>query len=93
MIEQVRTYFLEMGGSADAFQIMLSTRSDQMRYLSEREKERFGFRGSDVSWEEFTEAKWIERYGADRWGAIKACLFKSDDFNECVKHGYKLYPN
>jgi hypothetical protein len=92
MLQHVRSYFIEMGGVPEAFEIMLSTSSDQMRYLTEAEKDKFGFRGADASWEEFSEARMIKQYGLQRWRFTKACAAKSGNFNGCLQQAYELYP-
>ena len=92
LVEELRKYFFEMGGTEEGFHIMLSTPSDRVRYLTIAEVDKFGFSGHDPSWQELNDAKFVERYGEIRWRLIKPCAEKSGDLKSCEKKAYELYP-
>ena len=92
LVENLRSYFIEMGGNEDAFRLMLSTPSDRGRFLSTAELDKFGLRGQDPAWEELSNAKMVERYGPVRWPLIKQCSSISGDLVGCVRKAYERYP-
>ncbi|MBV9780128.1 MAG: hypothetical protein JOY62_09165 [Acidobacteriaceae bacterium] len=93
LIEYLKDYFVkEMGGSEEAFRLMLSTPSDSLRLLSAAEMDRLGLRGEDPAWDELINAKMIERYGPIRWPLIKRCIGPSGDIAGCEKRVYEQYP-
>jgi hypothetical protein len=50
LMQYVRQYFLELGVSADAYDIMMRTDSSDMRYFSPAELARLGLRGQSPDW-------------------------------------------
>jgi len=94
LVEQLRQYYVdEMGGSPEAFRIIMTTPSTSIRYLSQDEMLALGIVGEDPAWAEYNEAQFIQRYGRERWAAIAACLKNSRDFARCEAEGYRLHPN
>jgi hypothetical protein len=94
LVEQLRQYYVdEMGGSTEAFRIIMTTPSTSIRYLSQGEMLAFGIVGEDPAWAEYNEAQFIQRYGRERWAVIAACLKNSRDFARCEAEAYRLYPD
>ena len=93
LAENLRQYYVdEMGGSPEAFRMMMTTASTSIRYLSTSEMWELGVIGEDPAWAEYSEAQFIERYGRERWAVITACLKDGREFNSCVARAYDLYP-
>jgi hypothetical protein len=93
LVENLRQYYIEqMGGSPEAFQIMMITSSTSIRYLSLSEMLELRIIGEDPAWAEYNEAQFIQRYGRERWTVITACLKDGREFNPCVAEAYRLYP-
>ena len=62
LVEQLRQYYVdEMGGSPEAFQIIMSTPSGSIRYLSLTEMSALGIIGEDPAWAEYNEAQFIQQ--------------------------------
>ena len=93
LAENLRQYYVdEMGGSPEAFRMMMTTPSTSIRFLSTRELLELGVMGEDPAWAEYNEAQFIERYGRQRWAVIRACLKDGHEFNPCEAKAYALYP-
>jgi hypothetical protein len=93
LVENLRQYYVdEMGGSPEAFRIMMTTASTSIRYLSLSEMLELGIIGEDPAWAEYNEAQSIQRYGRERWAIITACLKDGREFNPCVAEAYRSYP-
>jgi ATP-dependent protease ClpP protease subunit len=93
LVEVARQYFASMNADERAFKVMLRTPSDKVYYLSPREKDDFNFRGQDPAWEEFSEARFVQRYGKLRWGHIKKCLNPdASNLTRCEHRAYEQYP-
>ncbi len=94
MVEDLRKYFVgEMGGSDEAFRLIMTTPSDQLRALSFTELKELGLNGQDPSYEEYSEALMIKKYGQSRWSFIKACIAPSGNLPECEKKAYERFPD
>jgi ATP-dependent protease ClpP protease subunit len=94
LVEQLRAYFIEMGGDERAFRIIMRTSSDKAYFINEREIEAFGFRGDDPAWDEHNEAILTKQYGKRRWPFMKKCLeSQPNGFNNCQLKAIQLYPN
>lgn len=92
LVENLRKYLIdEMGGNEDAFRLMLSTPSDDVRFLSFGEMQKFGLFGTDPAWDEYSEAQSVKRFGAKRWKFIKHCIESSA--GDCVQKAYEQYPD
>ena len=50
LMEYLRTYFIQLGVSEDAFRLMMNTGSSDMRYFSPRELDLFGMRWESPEW-------------------------------------------
>jgi hypothetical protein len=59
LIAELHKHFTDMGGSEEAFRIMLSVPSDHVRYLTMAEMERLGFHGNDPAWDELNDATFV----------------------------------
>jgi hypothetical protein len=97
LVEQLRQYYVdEMGGSPEAFRIIMTTSSTSIRYLSQDEMLALGIVGQDPAWAEYNEALFIQHYGRERWAVIAPCLENSKggrDFARCETEAYRLYPD
>jgi ATP-dependent protease ClpP protease subunit len=94
LVEALRKYFIDdMGGNEQAFRLMMSTPSYDVRFLSFAEMQEFGLLGNDPVWDEYNEAQEVKQYGTKRWPLIKRCIGPSGDFAGCVKKVYELYPD
>jgi hypothetical protein len=79
MVKKLHTYFVdEMGGSDEAFRLIMSTPFSQPRMLSDEEISGLGLRGRDPAFEEYAEAKLSAKYGPRRWASLKACMVQYD---------------
>lgn len=93
MVGELRKYFIsEMNGSDEAFRLMVTTPSDQVRVLTFAELRDLGLNGEDASYEEYSEALNIKKYGTVRWPLIKDCVGPSGDLAGCEKKAYELFP-
>jgi len=94
LVENLRQYYVdEMGGSPEAFRIMMTTPSTEMRYLSSDEKSKLGIVGEDPAWAEYEEAQFIQRFGRERWAVMTACRNDGREFEACVAEAYRFYPD
>jgi hypothetical protein len=94
LVQGLRQYYVdEMGGSLDAFQMIMNTASTSVRYLEPAEKAALGIAGEDPAFSEYNEAIMIKRYGRERWGFISSCWDKTHDFDKCVGQAFREYPN
>ena len=94
LVEKLRQYYVdEMGGSPEAFRIIMSTPSVSIRYLSFAELSALGIMGEDPAWAEYHEAQYIQRYRRERWVVISACLKDGRKFPDCEGEAYRLYRN
>lgn len=74
LAEVVRAYWYDMGGLPDAFQIMLATPSERMRWLDQGTVRGLGIAGLDPAWDELRTAKMIVAHGTQRWAYIRGCM-------------------
>jgi hypothetical protein len=58
LMAYLRDYFVKLGVSAAAWEIMMGTDSDGMRYFAPAELDRLGLRGEDPAWEKLYDLKW-----------------------------------
>jgi hypothetical protein len=54
-----------MNGDEEAFRLIMSTPSDQVRVLTYAEMQQFGLAGNDPAWEEFTEAQAVKLWAPE----------------------------
>lgn len=74
LTDAVRAYWSDMGGLPDAFQVMLATPSERMRWLDQGTVRGLGIAGLDPAWDELRTAKMIVAHGAQRWAYIRGCI-------------------
>lgn len=58
LMAYLRDYFAKLGVSAAAWDIMMGTDSNGMRYFAPAELDRLGLRGEDPAWEKLYDIKW-----------------------------------
>ena len=93
MVGNLRKYFIgEMGGSDEAFRLIMTTPSDQLRVLTYDEMVHLGLNGIETSYDEYNDAQMVKKYGQARWSFIKACVGSSADLDGCEKRAYSRYP-
>jgi hypothetical protein len=93
MVDELRKYFTGMGGTEDAFRLMMSTHPEDISYLNEDEAQRFGFSGRDPAYDEVVSARNAIRVGPVRWRIYKqTCLTGEDDIFKCMESILKRYP-
>lgn len=99
MVSNLRNYFVsEMGGSEEAFTLIMATPFSAPRTLTDEEISRLGLTGKDPAFEEHLEAKMIAKYGPRRWPLLKECmntfapLHDAAGYKACENRVYKLYP-
>jgi hypothetical protein len=99
MVSNLRIYFIdEMGGSEEAFRLIMATPSSAPRMLTDEEISRLGLIGKDPAFEAHLEAKLIGKYGPRRWPLLKECMNKfiplqdGAGFKACQNRVYELYP-
>jgi hypothetical protein len=93
LLEKLRHYFVdEMGGSPEAFRLMMATESGSIRYLSTNEISDWGIAGDDPAFAEYSDAQMIQRYGRERWAVIVACTGAGRQMSSCEEEAYRRYP-
>lgn len=92
IVSRLKAYFLSMGASEEAFRLLINTPSTAIRYVDRDKAEDLGLVGNDPSWDEMTDARFIEMYGRQRWLFIKPCMQKSGDIKGCAEQASRLYP-
>jgi len=96
LINGINSYFGEMRASPDLLHTMMTVPSSSIKYLSDREIDALGVRGTDPAWDEYSEAGFVQKYGATRWTFIKQCIHQRptlNDFPTCERRAYEQYPN
>jgi hypothetical protein len=93
MVKTLQHYYIEeMGGSPEAFRLIMSTPSTSSRFLSLGEIVDLGIEGEDPAFAEYEEAQNIQLYGRERWSLIsacfesiaRACAERGGGLNECI---------
>jgi hypothetical protein len=81
VVETLQRYYVEeMGGSPEAFRLIMSTPSRSARYLSTKEIFDLNLTGQDPADGEYNDASLVQLYGRERWPVIDACyerIFKA----------------
>lgn len=99
MVRNLRRYFVDdMGGSEEAFRLIMATPFAAPRTLTDQETEKLNLVGNDPAFEEHHEAKLIAEYGPRRWPLLKECLHRfaplhdRGGYQACRLRVYKIYP-